>query len=166
MKSAAISLALVSVLSSGAPRAEAETDVFLRALGFALTGSDDAEPTAIDRSNCVFKVNDNIFRLNNIHTDRIKIQSWQRNTTSGVEKWTDVSLHGDDTVYETTSKGATDDGSEYTKQLKQKMPDLFKSHHYTAKEYNLRLETEDQDRVTRAWNYVYNHGCVGKKSPF
>ena len=73
-----------------------------------------------------------------------------------------VNLHGDDVVFETTTKGAYDDGSEMINQLKQKMPEIFKSHHNAFKEKELRLETDDQDRVTRAWTYIYSHGCVGK----
>ena len=43
------------------------TDVFMRAVGFALTGSDDAEPQAIDRANCVFAYKNDVFHLNNVH---------------------------------------------------------------------------------------------------
>jgi hypothetical protein len=57
--------------------AHAETDLFMRAVGFALTGSDDADPKIIgDRAKCVFAINNDIFRLNNVHTDRITIQGW------------------------------------------------------------------------------------------
>jgi hypothetical protein len=53
----------------------AEPDVFMRAVSFALTGHDDADPKVIgDRANCVFAIGNDLFRLNNVQTDRIKIQ--------------------------------------------------------------------------------------------
>ncbi len=30
----------------------------------------------------------------------------------------------------------------------------------------IELDTDDQDRFTRASTYIYAHGCVGKTSPF
>jgi hypothetical protein len=44
-------------------------------------------------------------------------------------------------------------------------PDLFKPQHSTYKERELYLDTKDQDRVKRAWEFVYSHGCR-LKSPF
>ena len=103
-----------------------EPDVFMRAVGFALTGSDNADPKAINRANCTFKLNDEIFRLNNLHTDRLEIKGWQQKTAYGTRQWVTVSLHGDDIVYETTHKpNMIDDGSESTRKYKEVMPDLF-----------------------------------------
>jgi hypothetical protein len=77
--------ALALTLVGGVARAE--TDVFLRAVGFALTGSDDADPKVIgDRSKCVFAIKSKIYRLNNVHTDRITIQEWQRKQPRGLEQ--------------------------------------------------------------------------------
>ena len=48
---------LASILASGVT-AHAETDVFMRTVGFALTGRDDADPKVIgDRAKCVFAIN-------------------------------------------------------------------------------------------------------------
>jgi hypothetical protein len=56
---------------------QAQTDVLIRAVGFALTGSDDAVPKVIgDRTNWVFAINNEIFHLNNVDADRITIQGW------------------------------------------------------------------------------------------
>ena len=93
---------LASILASGVT-AHAETDVFMRTVGFALTGSDDADPKVIgDRAKCVFAINNDIFRLNNVHTDRITIQGWQRQ--QGLEQWVTVELYGDDVVFEETTE--------------------------------------------------------------
>jgi hypothetical protein len=51
--------------------AMAEIDVFIRAVGFALTGSDNTEPKALDRKNCVFQIGEGTYRLNNVQTDRL-----------------------------------------------------------------------------------------------
>src|ERR1700738_410534 len=95
-------LAAGFLLICGATRGE--TDVFLRAVGFALTGSDDAEPKAIDRAKCVFAIKNKTYRLNNVHTDRVTFQGWHRKTNWGVEQWVAVGLHGDDVVVEETSE--------------------------------------------------------------
>ena len=153
---------LASILASGVT-AHAETDVFMRTVGFALTGSDDADPKVIgDRAKCVFAINNDIFRLNNVHTDRITIQGWQRQ--QGLERWVTVELYGDDVVFEETTEPLKDDGSETIRQLRAAMPDAFTSHHNTYKEHELHLTTNNQDRVKTAWQYIYSHGCTGRKS--
>ena len=153
---------LASILASGVT-ARAETDVFIRAVGFALTGSDDAGPKVIgDRAKCVFAINNDIFHLNEVHTDRIAIQGWQRQ--QGLEQWVTVELHGDDVVFEETTEPLKDDGSETIRQLRAAMPDTFTSHHNTYKEHELHLTTNNQERVKTAWQYICSHGCTGKKS--
>ena len=107
---------LASILASGVT-AHAETDVFMRTVGFALTGRDDADPKVIgDRAKCVFAINNDIFRLNNVHTDRITIQGWQRQ--QGLEQWVTVELYGDDVVFEETTEPLKDDGSRDNKAIK------------------------------------------------
>ena len=92
---------LASILARSVT-AHAETDVFMCTVGFALTGSDDANPKVIgDRSKCVFAIKNDIFHLNNVHTDRIAIQEWQQQ--QGSEQWVTVELHGDDVVFEETT---------------------------------------------------------------
>jgi hypothetical protein len=89
-------------LASGVP-AHAEPDVFMRVVGFALTGSDHADPKMIgDRAKCVFAIKNDILHLNNVHTDRIAIHRWQRQ--QGLEQWVTVELHGDDVVFEETTE--------------------------------------------------------------
>jgi len=92
----AVALIAGPMLASSAVRGE--PDIFMRAVGFALTGSDDAELKAIDRANCVFGINKDVFRLNNVHIDRIMIQGWKRTTNFSEERWVTVALHGDSTV--------------------------------------------------------------------
>src|SRR5579864_1990385 len=149
--------------------ARGEPDVFMRAVGFALTGSDDADPKVIgDRANCVFAIKSDIFRLNNLQVDRLNIRGW---TCKGggvcvAEHKVTVELHGDDIVFEETKEPLRDDGSDLMKEMRLAMPDAFKSHHNTYKEHELTFYIEDQDRVMRAWAYIYSHGCTGKRSPF
>jgi hypothetical protein len=152
---------LASILATSVT-AQAETDVFMRTVGFALTGSDDADPKVIgDRTKCVFAINNDIFHLNNVHTDRIAIQAWQRQ--QGSEQWVTVELYGDDVVFEETTEPLKDDGSETIRQLRAAMPDAFKLHHNAYKEHELRLTSNNQDRVKTAWQYIYSHGCTGKQ---
>ena len=160
MRTFLIAMALVLLCGT----AHSATDVFMRAVGFALTGSDDAEPHAIDRANCVFAYKNDVFHLNNVHTDRINIQGWENKLGM---KWINVDLHGDDIVVEHTTEPVSDESAKwFSPQWRQTHPEAFVSHRENHKEYQLRLETGDLDRVTRAWQYIYSNGCVGKKSPF
>jgi len=153
---------LASILASSVT-AHAETDVFMRTVGFALTGSDDAAPKVIgNRAKYVFAINNDIFHLNNVHIDRLAIQGWQRQ--QGLEQWVTVDLYGDDIVFEDTTEPLKDDGSETIRQLRTAMPDLFMPHHNTYTEHELHLRTNNQDRVKTAWQYIYSHGCTGKKA--
>jgi len=94
------------LIACGAP-AHSEPDMFMRTVGFALTGSDDAVPKVIgDRANCVFAINNEIFRLNNIHADRITIKGSNRQRPWGSERWVTVFLPGDDVVFEETIEPA------------------------------------------------------------
>jgi hypothetical protein len=104
------------------------------------------EVKAIDRANCVFAYQDNVFHLNNVHVDRINIQGWK----NAVEQWTEVELHGDDVVVEHTYASTE--------------PRPTKPVAY--KQWKLNLKTHEVDRVSRAWQYIYSNGCIGKKSPF
>jgi len=67
--------------------AHSEVDLFLRAVGFVLTGSGDADQYVIgDRTNCVFAIDHDVYRLNNVRTNRIMIQGWQRQQPWGLEQ--------------------------------------------------------------------------------
>ncbi len=137
----------------------------MRALGFALTGSDDADLKVIDRANCVFAIKNELFRLNNVYTDRIEIQGQQRQRLAVLEQWVTVTLHGDEIIFEKTVEPPKDDGSELIRQMRAGSPEMFKPHHYAYTRYELYLATKDQDGLKTAWQYIYSHGCSGKRAP-
>ena len=144
----------------------AETDLLIRAVGFALTGSDNADLKVIGgRASCVFAVKNELFRLNNVYTDRIKIQGRQRQSFGALEQWVAVTLQGDEIVFEVTVDPPKDDGSELMRQMRVESPEMFKPHHYSYTHHELNLATNDQDEVKTAWQYIYSHGCTGKRSP-
>jgi len=130
----------------------AETDEFMRAVGFALTGSDKADLKVIDRASCVFGINNALFRLNNVYTDRIKIQGRQRQWFGPLEQ-------------SVTVEPPKDDGSDLMREMRAASPEIFKLHRYTYTRHELYLSTNDQDGVKTAWQYVYGHGCNGKRAP-
>jgi hypothetical protein len=74
-------------------------------------------------------------------------------------------LQGDETVFEVTVDPPKDDGSELMRQMRVDSPEMFKPHHYSYTHHELDLATNDQDGVKTAWQYVYSHGCTGKRSP-
>ncbi len=72
---------VLALILAGGVTARAGTDVFMRAVGFALTGRDYADPKVNgDGAKCVFAINNDIFRLSNVYTDRIAIQGYARIT--------------------------------------------------------------------------------------
>jgi hypothetical protein len=138
----------------------------MRAVGFALTGSNDADVRVIgDRAGCVFAIKNEVFRLNNVYADRIKIQGSQRQWLGVLEQRVTVELHGDEIVYEGTVEPPKGDGSELLRQMRVESPSMFEPHHYSYTRYELFLSTNDQDGVKRAWQYIYSHGCTGKGVP-
>jgi hypothetical protein len=141
----------------------AEADLLMRAVGLALTGTNDAEPKVIDRASCVFAIKNELFRLNNVYTDRIKIRGWQKQWLGMLQQGVTVELHGDGIVFEETVEPPKDDGSALMQQMRLQSPSMFEPHHYTYTRHELYLSTNDQDGVKRAWQYVYSHGCTGKR---
>jgi hypothetical protein len=154
--------------------AHADSDTLLQAVGFALTGSDDAKVQPIDRSNCVFRIESEyapsgVYHLNNVQVDRITLQSWKSNNgVFGERRYVTVDLHGSAPVYETTlppRMTIQPNDTTFTKDLI-KGSNLDTPKHIRSNEKTIELATSDQDRVKRAWVYIYAHGCVGQKSPF
>ena len=141
----------------------AETDLLMRAVRFALTGTNEVEPKVIGNiANCVFAIKNELFRLNNVYTDRIKIQGSQDRRFGKLEQSVTVELYGGEIVFEITVEPPNDDGSELMRHMRAESPEMFKPHHYTYTRHELFLPTNDQDGVKRAWQYIYGHGCTGK----
>jgi hypothetical protein len=137
--------------------AQAAGDVLLRAVTFALTGSDNESVSVLDRVHCIFRMEEinfiEIYYLNNVDPARLDIHQVQLKMPNGnIATWVEVSLFGDRTVYE--------------------------SRPYPGKEclmgcggdkeanHRLKLTTREDERVVRAWKYIYSHGCTGSKSSF
>jgi hypothetical protein len=142
----------------------AESDVLMRMVGLALTGSVSADTKVIgDRANCVFAIKDELYRLNNVYTDRINIRTFQPRA-GDQSAWITLTLEGDEIVFEQSIEPPKDDGSETMRKMRVEYPDFFRTRHYTYTQYELHLTTNDQDKVKRAWQYIYSHGCTGKQS--
>jgi len=142
----------------------AETDTLMRMVGIALTGSDNIDLKVVgNRTDCVFAIKNDLFRLNNVYADRIKIQELQLRA-SDPSTWITVLLQGDEIVFEETVEPPKDDGSKLMREMRADNPDILKPHQYTYTSYELYLTTNDPDRVKSAWQYIYSHGCTGKQS--
>jgi hypothetical protein len=88
----------------------AETDTLIHAAGFALTGSAKVDTKVIgDPAECVFGIKNDLFRLNNVYTDLIKIEAHQRQRLGVLEQWVTVRLQGAGVVFETTIEPPQDD---------------------------------------------------------
>lgn len=158
----ALALAGFITLSS----AQAETNAFLQALSFALTGSDGSAIRIINRKECIFGMGKDVVHLNNVQIDRIKIQTWIERILGQEIRYVTVELHGSNTVYEEFRKGlAHTPGNEaIVKALEKSDPTashLFESGFTKSTDHRFRLATDDAQRVARAWRYVYANGCIG-----
>ncbi|MGA7676415.1 MAG: hypothetical protein WCA78_15385 [Rhizomicrobium sp.] len=147
----------------------AANDPFLAAVTFALTGSDDADVQIIDRAHCVFALNaktingevrGEIFYLNNVDAGRLKFQPWQN--IAG--KWIEVELHGSSVVYKFTGDYEMEANSVLDQQTQEKLQGLTRPRQ--ADTFTIKIYTDEYQRVIRAWNYLYAHGCTSQKSPF
>jgi hypothetical protein len=89
----------------------------------------------------------NTYHLNNVQPERISIQSWKNNLG---EQWIIVDLHGDNTVWEQTVPGFSYSyGKEEQRYWRKNSPEVFQPQHFAYNEAKLKLDTMEQDRVTR-----------------
>jgi hypothetical protein len=154
-------------------QARAETDPFLVAVGFALTGTDNAKVKVLDKKTCAFQIGNQIFRLNNVQVDRLHFQNMVQKYLGTTTAFVRVSLHGAATVYEEFKGPQYRENSsdppnlqEFYRLMKPTNPELFKPQHIVSNENTLDLYTNESDRLRRAWSYIYENGCTGATSPF
>lgn len=144
----------------------AESDILLEAISFAITGSDGANVIPIDRAKCIFRISDDTFYLNNVQTDRISIQNWKNK----LQQWATIELHGKDKVAEVYSPGIKFTGSELDQAAMARDPNFFAKRGRPSaapkNDYTITVYTREQDRLLKAWRYIYAHGCKGTSSPF
>jgi hypothetical protein len=131
-------LTVAMVLAFLAP-AHAE-DALIQAVSFAITGSDGRQVDVVDKKNCVFRMGVRTYFLNNVLTNTITFQPYTRQ----IGNYTRVGVHGKSKIMEEVYQGVA-----------QPVTDL-----------DLMVESPDNARIVRAWQYIYAHGCTGKTSPF
>lgn len=144
-------------------QAGAQSAALMNAVAFALTGNDASPVHVIDQANCVFmirpesvdgKVVGEIFHLNNVQTDRITIQPFH----NAIDQWLRVELRGASTVYEYTGN--------HPEWFADPLYRMSTGRPREASSYTLTLSTTEYDRMVRAYQYIYQHGCKGSKSLF
>jgi hypothetical protein len=179
MKLPIVMLLLAAVFAVASAFAD---DTLLKAVGFALTGSDDAKVRVIKRADCVFEIvhpnvlpnsggiSAEVFHLNNVHVERIAIQGRVQKNTFGETRTVTVDLHGEDVMYEEIREAGNTRGvpNEILEDIRRSPggPEWFVKHVNKSNGAKLTLYTSETERVERAWQYIYANGCVGKKSPF
>ena len=143
----------------------ADPDVLMQAVSFAVTGSDATKVVAVDRAQCVFKIGDDTYYLNNIYTDRIAIQSWSNKLN---QNWATVEIHGKKKVVDHYTPQPTFTGSDYDKQMMSIDPHYFatKAKTTSSSDETIHVTTREYDRLSKAWQYIYANGCKGMTSPF
>lgn len=137
--------------------AQAADEVLLKAVSFALTGTDDGHVTVVDRNQCVFRVDEahvsETYHLNSVDPKRLTFEHFKSTSQYGdISYFVDVSIFGEGTVYEILGHFEDTSGAP-------PMQGATASH-------QLRLPTREYERVVRAWKYIYSHGCKGRASSF
>jgi hypothetical protein len=145
------------VLLLAPAQAIAADDILLQAVSFAITGSDGSKVTAVDRAQCVFKVEEDTYYLNNVYVDRISIKNWKN-------LFATVDIHGNKKVVDQPAKHTGSAGSAFDKMMMQDHPD--KGGRAAASDKTIWVNTNESDRLVKAWEYIYANGCKGMTSPF
>ena len=156
---------LLALFVPTAGYADSESDVLLKTVAFALTANEGTEVEAVDQRDCVFRINKEIYRLNNVRLDRLRFQDQVRTLKDRKHQVTLVYLSGETTVQESIYEGLDENNNQLTaevmQQLKEKFPGVFEAHNTPLNQVTLVLPTDDGRRVREAWRFIYSHGCRG-----
>jgi len=156
MKSWSILVLLLSVC----PFAGAEDSALLRAISFALTGSDASNFEFSDAAQCTVRRSvsnatghgEEVYYLNNIDPSRsLFTQYTQKYPEYAVSQFfSTVELHGEGAVY--VYHWITD-RPVYDNTMK------------TA-DHEITVYTSEHSRLIRSWKYIYTHGCTAAHSSY
>lgn len=123
-----------------------DPDALLKAINFALTGSDGGGFIFSDRQKCtVLHLYDKaavFYYLNSVQYDRLQIRWYQVKYSyeATAQDWVEVELHGDQPVFEENESKEID--------------------------HTVKFRSAEHDRVGRAWRFIYSHGCKTARSAF
>jgi len=148
------------MLLLGCSLATAEDSTLLKAISFALTGSDGSNFEFSDASQCtVHRTVSNahghgeeIYYLNRIDPSRSVFTQYTQKYPeyATTQSYSAVELHGEGTVYEyhwITDRPAFDDTMK------------------TA-DHEITIYTSEHSRLIRSWKYIYSHGCKAAGSSY
>jgi len=151
------SIAAAMVYGVAKAATSAADDSLLKAINFALTGSDRITYSFTERGACVVSwthpsAEDGVnavdtFYLNNIDISRAAWQEMQSKSQFGTNRFIRVELHGESAIRE---NGFIPRASQVL----------------TANDVTLDLHTTERDRLIRARRYVYAHGCKSAHSSY
>jgi hypothetical protein len=153
--------AFISVVIAPLARA-AESDVLSQAISFALTGSDASRVVPVDRQQCVFRVNSNTYYLNNIYSNRISFENLHNQLG---QSWSTVEIHGKLRVVDVANH-PIQEPAVLTEALRNYYREVYEANSTSFADRTIRVDTRESDRLVKAWQYIYAHGCKGMTSPF
>jgi hypothetical protein len=140
----------------------ATDDVLVQAVSFAITGSDASPVVSVDRQHCIFRVNSNTYYLDNIYTNRIAIRNLKNQLG---QFWSVVEIHGKEKVVDIANH-PVQEPRVLTEALKNYYRELYDANSTSVSDHTIRVDTHESDRLVKAWQYIYAHGCKGMTSPF
>ena len=158
----ALASTTATIMTTAAAPPAADSETLLKAINFALLGSDDRVYSWRSVGDCVVVSEaDNpnfrsveVLHLNNVDAARLRVGQYSLSFKDGhTEHYVKVELHGEDTIrdYALQNKAAGETS----------LPEPSST---TSWEYT--RQTLEHDRMVRAWRYVYAHGCKSAHSSF
>ena len=148
-----------SVAQAGDP------EVLTQAVSFAITGTDASKVIVADRSQCIFKINNFTYYLNNVYAGPNSVRNWSNKLGNF---WATVDLHGKRKIVEEFVPAPVFIGSDNDRILMAVDPNHFatKAQTSVATDYTIRVQTRKSEPLIKAWQYIYANGCRGMISPF
>lgn len=155
----AVLAAIVATIAYGVAKASPPDadDTLLKAINFALTGSDRVTYSFVNRVTCIVEYSQpssepgiqavDTFYLNHIDLSRITWQEMESKSQYGTDRIIRVQLHGETVIREHSF-----------------VPPAATV--WPLNDEALDLKTTERDRLIRAWRYIYTHGCKSAHSSY
>ncbi len=149
---------------------EAKADAVAEAVAYALTGTDNTNNMNFDKSTCTAVVRERTnfghkvltYHLNQVFVDRLEVGQVPQHT------WYVSTLRSDQVIFEQIDViDQSEMDPKFTEMWKRLGGSLAQKPDapISATDRDV-LVVDDPQRTLRAWNYIFSHGCTGRRSAF
>src|SRR5579864_4814513 len=96
---------------------QSESDALVKTVAFALTANDETTVKPIDQGDCVFRVNNEVYHLNNVRLDRIRFQDQKRTFRGREHRVTLVYVSGEAAGQERVYEGLDENNNQLPEEV-------------------------------------------------